>query len=84
VSPFGYVQNPKWSSNLHWVGVVIIEIWINSPQFFGASVDEFKLSLAVVNQYATQSHLPGVISAAQLGIWYSSSALDISYESKDD
>ena len=31
VPPVGYVQNPKCTANLHWVGVVIIEIWINLP-----------------------------------------------------
>jgi hypothetical protein len=36
-------------ANLHWVGVVIIKIWINLPQFLGASDGEFKLSIMVVD-----------------------------------
>ena len=29
VPPIGYVRYPKCTTHLHWVGVVIIEIWIN-------------------------------------------------------
>jgi len=34
--PVCYVQYSKWTSNLHLVGVVIIEIWIDLPHFFSA------------------------------------------------
>jgi hypothetical protein len=27
--PIGYVRYPKCTANLHWVGVLILEIWIN-------------------------------------------------------
>ena len=33
--PVGYVQYPKCTAKLHWVGVVIIMIWINMPPVFG-------------------------------------------------
>jgi len=29
--PVGYVRYPKCTAKLHWVGVVIIEVWINLP-----------------------------------------------------
>jgi len=32
--PVGYVRYPKCTAHLHWVGVVIIEIWINLPPSF--------------------------------------------------
>jgi len=30
--PVGYVQYPKHTANFHWVGVVMIQIWIYLPQ----------------------------------------------------
>jgi hypothetical protein len=29
--PVGYVQYPKCTAKLYWIGVVIIEIWIDLP-----------------------------------------------------
>jgi hypothetical protein len=29
--PVGYVRDPKWTANLHWIGVVIVGVWIKLP-----------------------------------------------------
>ena len=82
--PVGYVWYAKCDANLHWVGVVIIEIWNNLPPLLSASGGEFKYSLAVLNKGGTRSLCSGVLSATLLGVEYLSSSLDKSYGSKDD
>ena len=54
------------------------------PQIFVASGSELENSLAAVNKRAAGSLFPGVDLVTLLGIKYCSSALDESYESKDD
>jgi hypothetical protein len=79
--PVGHIQYSKCSANLHWIRVVVIEIWINLPPVFGASDGEFKWSLVCVKKCAACALHPGVVSATLLGVRYSVLWLDKSYGS---
>jgi len=49
-SPVGNIWYSKSTANLHRVGMIIIEIWINLPQFCANSGVEYTNCLAVVNK----------------------------------
>jgi len=78
-------------SGIHNVLLIAVGLeWYSSrsglicPKYFFDSGCEIKWSLAAVNKRASWSLCPGVISAACLGVKYSSSSWEKSYGSKDD
>jgi len=82
--PVSDIGHPKCTTNLCVAKLVIIQIRINLPQFFGYWWSEMKFRLGAVINHAAELLYPGVIFASVVGLKYSSLSMDKSYGSKDN